>query len=186
MIEELEKDPAKQDLLILCNGRDEQIGTATKAEAHAQGLLHRAFSLVLVRDGEKGPEVLLAQRAEGKYHSAGLWANSCCSHPRDGEALEDAVPRRCREELGVGVADLRELCSFIYRAEFENGLCEYEYDHVFLGRATGEADPDPAEVADTRWVAADALSDELAAHPERFCAWAFTVLGTVLQELQRE
>ena len=183
-IEEMDNDPAKQDLLILVDGLDQQIGSATKAEAHTKGLLHRAFSVVLVRDGEQGPELLLSQRAAGKYHSAGLWANSCCSHPREGEDTLDAAYRRTFEELGCYAEGLEEIGAFVYRAEFENGLAEYEYDHVFVGRAQGESKPDPAEVSAVRWVASQDLACELSKHPERFCAWAFTVLSLALRHLK--
>ncbi len=176
-------DPAAADRLILVDGRDQAIGQASKEAAHREGLLHRAFSVVLVRSGNGGPELLLAQRAEGKYHSAGLWANSCCSHPRAGEVLPDAAYRRVVEELGCEAADLSELGSFIYRAPFANGLCEYEYDHVLVGACVGEPNPDPSEVGGLRWVAADALACELAEHPERFAAWAYTVLGMALAHL---
>ena len=176
-------DPAKNDELILVDALDRPLGTATKARAHEEGLLHRAFSAQLVREGEAGPELLLAQRAEGKYHSAGLWANSCCSHPRAGEELADAVPRRIREELGCAGVGLREIGAFVYRAEFADGLAEFEYDHVFLGAAEGEPDPDPSEVGDLRWVGAEELAEELASHPERFCAWALTVLPMALAAL---
>ena len=175
------------DNLILVDGCDRPVGTATKEQAHAQGLLHRAFSVVLVREGEAGPELLLARRAEGKYHSAGLWANSCCSHPRVGEDVQDAAYRRVSEELGCKAEDLRELGAFIYRAPFANGLVEYEYDHVVLGRPAtgGEPAPDPAEVSAVRWVPAEELARELVESPEQFCAWAFTVLGMALARLGR-
>lgn len=185
MQKQMAADPARDDELILVDGLDRQIGTASKAKAHMEGLLHRAFSAVMVREGKDGPELLLAQRAQGKYHSAGLWANSCCSHPRAGEELADAVPRRILEELGAGALDLREIGSFIYRAEFADGLAEFEYDHVFLGTLEGEPSPDPSEVSDLRWVGADALAAELAEHPDRFAAWAITVLPMALAELAR-
>ena len=119
-------DPAREDLLILTDLSDRQTGTATKEQAHRSGLLHRAFSVMLYRDTGNGREYLISRRADGKYHSAGLWANSCCSHPRDGEKIPAAARIRVREELGCGVRDLSELGSFVYRAVFPDGLCEYE------------------------------------------------------------
>lgn len=181
----LEQDPARDDALILVDGLDRAQGSATKWEAHAKGLLHRAFSVVLVRAGGEGPELLLAQRTEGKYHSGGLWANSCCSHPRAGEEVLDAARRRVREELGCEACDLRELDSFVYYEAFENGLAEHEYDHVLLGRLAGEVTPDPSEVMAVRWVGVDELAAELADHPERFCAWAPMVLSIALREVTR-
>jgi len=181
MADRMELDPAREDLLILADGLDRQRGTATKEEAHRRGLLHRAFSVVLVREGARGPELLLAQRAQGKYHSELLWANSCCSHPRAGEELLEAAYRRVREELGCDAADLREVGAFVYRAKFADGLYEYEYDHVLVGRCVGEPAPDPTEVAAVRWVSVDEVADELMEHPDRFAAWAFTVLSIALR-----
>lgn len=176
----LQLDPSRDDELVLVDALDRPLGTASKAQAHLEGLLHRAFSVVLFRKGAQGPEMLISQRAHGKYHSGGLWANSCCSHPRAGESLADAVPRRLQEELGCSACDLREVGAFVYRAEFANGLAEYEYDHVSVGRLAGEPKPDPAEVEAVRWVGIDALAVELAEHPEEFCAWAFTVFSFTL------
>ena len=184
-MDNMSKDPAREDMLILVDGFDRQIGEANKERAHREGLLHRAFSVVLVREGEGGPELLLSQRAWDKYHSAGLWANSCCSHPRAGEVLPDAAYRRTREELGCDAAGLNEIGAFVYRAPFPDGLYEYEYDHVLVGACGGSPDPDPAEVAAVRWVTADALAAELAEHPEHFAAWAFTVLSLALQQLDQ-
>ena len=177
------EDPARDDELLLVDGLDRPVGTASKWRAHAEGLLHRAFSVVLVRMGETGPELLLSQRAEGKYHSAKLWANSCCSHPRAGENLEDAAYRRVREELGCEAIRLHEVGAFAYRAEFESGLAEHEYDHVFVGEMRGEVSPDPGEVAAVRWVSADELAAELAASPEHFCAWAPMALSIALKAI---
>ena len=173
-------DPAFNDMLILVDGNDCEIGTATKFETHAKGLLHRAFSVVLMREGERGPELLLAKRALGKYHSGGLWANSCCSHPRAGEGLLEAAYRRVREELGCEAVGLHELGSFIYRAEFDNGLCEHEFDHVLLGTYEGGLAPDPEEASEVRWIGAGELSAEMAAAPETFAAWAPAVFEMVL------
>ena len=181
--ESMKTDPARDDQLVLVDGLDRPRGTASKWEAHAQGLLHRAFSVVLVRDCGNGPELLLARRAEGKYHSGGLWANSCCSHPRAGEELLDAAARRVREELGCQASDLHEIAAFVYRAEFANGLAEHEYDHVLVGRFEGELLPDPTEVAATRWVSLDELAAELADEPQRFSAWAPMVLSMTLAHL---
>jgi len=181
MDERMAGDPARDDELVLVDGLDRQIGTATKWRAHMEGLLHRAFSVVLFRDAGAGPELLLSQRAKGKYHSAGLWANSCCSHPRAGEQVMDAAYRRVHEELGCEAEALRELSAFVYRAEFENGLVEHEYDHVLVGRCVGEPKPDPTEVGAIRWITPDALAVELAERPECFSAWAPMVLSLVLR-----
>jgi len=182
-LERMEADPAKDDELIIVDGRDRQVGTATKQKTHMEGLLHRAFSVVLVREGESGPELLIAQRGAGKYHSAGLWANSCCSHPRAGEEVIEAAYRRVHEELGCQAENLREICAFAYRAEFDYGLCEYEYDHVLVGDFAGDLAPDPAEASDTRWMTCDEIARELAEQPQKFAAWAPMVLTMTMDEL---
>jgi isopentenyl-diphosphate Delta-isomerase len=115
--------------VILVNENDEPIGIMDKLEAHRQAMLHRAFSVFIFN--ERG-EMLLQQRAHHKYHSGGLWTNACCSHPSPGEATEDAANRRLREEMGFSTS-LTKIFDFTYRAEFDNGLVEHEYDHVFLG-----------------------------------------------------
>lgn len=170
--ERIAADPARDDLLILVDGLDRETGSATKIQAHVDGSLHRAFSVVLLRDAEDGPELLLAKRSLLKYHSGGLWANSCCSHPRVGEGVIEAAYRRVPEELGCQAVDLRDLCSFVYRADVGNGLVEYERDHVVVGRCAGDIDPNPAEASEARWVSFDALSVELANEPTKFAAWA--------------
>lgn len=173
-------DPSRDDVLILVDGLDRPIGTASKQQAHSEGLLHRAFSVVLTRPGTQGTEVLLAQRALGKYHSAGLWANACCSHPREGEDVTSAAYRRVGEELGCSAQGLTEIGAFCYRATFVTGLTEFEYDHVLVGTVAGTPNPDPREVGAVRWVNTKALAQELTAHPERFATWAFTVLAMAL------
>ena len=185
MNDHMASDPAREDVLILVDSLDRKIGAASKEQAHREGLLHRAFSVVLTREGVEGTEILLTKRAEGKYHSGGLWTNSCCSHPRMGEQLPEAAYRRVHEELGCEAADLQEIASFSYRAVFENGICEYEYDHVLVGRFAGELACDPAEVEAVRWISVDALAIELAKKPELFTAWSPMVLSIALAEIQR-
>ena len=180
--EKMAADPARDDMLILVDGLDREVGAATKLQAHVDGVLHRAFSVVLVRDGEEGPEILLAKRSLLKYHSGGLWANSCCSHPRVGEDVVEAAYRRVPEELGCEAADLREVCAFVYRAEFDNGLTEHEFDHVVVGRCVGEVDPNPAEASEARWIGFDALAAELASEPSKFAAWVPIVLTLTMAD----
>lgn len=180
----METDSARNDELILVDGSDKQIATATKLQAHVDGLLHRAFSVLLVREGADGLELLLAKRSKMKYHSADLWANSCCSHPRAGEGTIDAAYRRVHEELGCEAQNLREIAAFAYRAVFDNGITEYEYDHVLVGTFAGALDLDPNEVSETRWVRPDELVQELVEQPDHFAAWAYTVFTLVMQNLE--
>ena len=184
MTEAMAADPARDDMLILVDGLDRPTGEATKWQAHVKGLLHRAFSVVLTRDGADGPEFLLAKRSLMKYHSGGLWANSCCSHPRVGEQVIDAAYRRVREELGCEALDLREIGAFVYRAEFDNGLVEHECDHVLVGRCAGEIDPDPAEASEVRWIDFESLAAELAEQPKHFAAWVPIVLTLAMAHLR--
>lgn len=176
----LANDPARNDRLILTDASDRSIGTATKEQAHRQGLLHRAFSVLLFRETETGREYLLSRRATEKYHSAGLWANSCCSHPREAETVLSAAENRVSEELGCTAKGLTEIGRFVYRAAFPNGLIEYESDHVLIGRFAGILKPDPSEVSETRWVHAEELNGLLVEKPEQFAPWAFTVLSMAL------
>ena len=153
--------------VILVDRRDTPIGTADKLEAHRTGALHRAFSVFV--QNQRG-EMLLQRRARTKYHSGGLWSNTCCSHPRPGEDTGEAVRRRLREEMGFDCPTDR-VASLIYRADVGGGLVEHEYDHLFLGRWDGAPSPDPAEVEDWRWVAPADLRAELERAPERFTYW---------------
>ncbi len=164
------------DDIILVDIFDKETGSAEKMEAHRQKKLHRAFSLFVA---DKHGNMLLQKRAEGKYHSAGLWCNACCSHPRIGERTRDAVIRRAREELGIEV-DPYELFHFTYYEDFGN-LAEYELDHVFLAQYEGELHPDPEEVGDLRWISIFELKKELEEHPERFAAWFQIAAPRVLE-----
>jgi isopentenyl-diphosphate delta-isomerase len=155
------------DHVVLVNERDKALGTMEKLEAHRRGVLHRAFSVFIFN---RAGRLLLQQRADGKYHSAGLWTNSCCSHPRPGELLHAAAQRRLREELGIQCA-IGEEFSFIYKADVGNGLIEHELDHVFFGVHDGPLFPDPAEVKDVRWMRMNDLADDLRTAPERYTAW---------------
>ena len=172
MNDAFEYDPARDDELILVDENDGETGTATKERVHLEGLLHRAFSVVLMRGEGDSREFLIARRAYAKYHSGGLWANSCCSHPRAGEDLLDAAERRVREELGCEVGELRKLGSFIYRTEFDDGLVENEIDHVLVGEIVGTPVPNPDEIAELRWIAPEDLRAMLAQTPGRFAPWA--------------
>jgi isopentenyl-diphosphate Delta-isomerase len=153
--------------VVLVDERDREVGTAPKLAAHADGVLHRAFSVFVLNS--RG-ELLLQRRADAKYHCGGLWTNSCCGHPRAGEPVAAAAHRRLREEMGFD-CDLAPAGSFVYRAELGNGLVEHEYDHVFVGRHELDPRPDPAEVGEWRWQKPAAALAEAEVHPERFTPW---------------
>jgi isopentenyl-diphosphate delta-isomerase len=127
--------------------------------------------------------MLLQQRAMGKYHSGGLWTNACCSHPRPGETVESAASRRTKEELGIDPV-LSKAFSFTYRADFDNGLSEYEFDHVFIGLYDGELLPDPGEVSDTCYLSMDKIRKELAHDPAKYTEWFKIAFRQVEEHIQ--
>jgi isopentenyl-diphosphate delta-isomerase len=153
--------------VILVNENDQELGAMEKMEAHRLGVLHRAFSVFIFN--ERG-QMLLQQRAMQKYHSAGLWTNACCSHPRPGEEVHDAANRRLNEELGFATA-LKPIFNFVYKANFENGLIEHEFDHVFFGIHNAEIYPNPNEVMNMRFENMDSIRIELKKDPSTFTAW---------------
>jgi isopentenyl-diphosphate delta-isomerase len=161
------------------------VGVAGKMETHRRGLLHRAFS-VFVADGA-GRRLLLQRRALGKYHSGGLWANTCCSHPRPGEDTKEAATRRLLEEVGLQ-CQLTAFDSFVYRQVFADGLSEYEFDHVFIGfwdeAAAGAGPrPDPGEIQQLAWVETAALAADLQDNPGRYAAWFLIAAPKVIAYL---
>jgi len=143
---------------------------------HKSGQLHRAFSVFVFNDVG---EMLLQKRASTKYHSGGLWTNTCCSHPRPGETTPAAAQRRLQEEMGF-TCQLIAAFSFIYQTTFANGLIEHEYDHVFISTFAGTPHPDPTEVAAWKWVTPAWLKTDLKRHPERYSAWLKVCLDRVL------
>lgn len=157
----------KEEKVILVNENDEQIGLMPKMEAHKKALLHRAFSVFIFNDKN---ELMLQQRALSKYHSPGLWTNTCCSHQREGETNIEAGKRRLMEEMGF-VVDLQDSISFIYKAPFDNGLTEHEYDHVLLGKYNEKPTINPDEVASWKWMPLEEVKADISLHPELYTAW---------------
>lgn len=156
-----------EERVVLVDASDVEIGTMSKSRAHSEGRLHRAFSIFLFNSEGR---LLLQRRADGKYHSGGLWTNSCCSHPRPGESVALAAKRRLKEELGISCQVSPEF-TFTYRAEVGAGLVEHEFDHVFFGTYDGPVLPDAAEVSDVRWMRMNDLADDLQTSPENYTAW---------------
>lgn len=164
--------------VILVDENDNPIGTAEKMDAHRKNLRHRAFSVFILRKTALW-EVLLQQRASGKYHSPDLWTNTCCSHPRPGETILQAGNRRLQEEMGMN-ADLEAIGRFNYIAHFENGLVENEVDYVLTGIYNDQKpSPNPNEVQNYRWISIPDLENELAAHPQQFTPWLKQALELV-------
>lgn len=156
-----------EEQVILVNENDEQIGLMPKLEAHEKGLLHRAFSVFIFNDKN---ELMLQQRAASKYHSPNLWTNTCCSHQREGESNIEAGKRRLKEEMGF-VTELNETTSFIYKAPFDNGLTEHEYDHIMIGYFNEDPKINVEEVADWKWKDLEEVKVDMALHPELYTEW---------------
>lgn len=171
----------KEEQVILVNENDEQIGLMPKMEAHEKALLHRAFSVFIFNDKK---ELMIQQRAKDKYHSPGLWANTCCSHQREGESNIAAGKRRLQEEMGF-TTDLKETTSFIYKAPFDNGLTEHEFDHILVGNYNGEPNLNPAEVQDYKWIGLEELKQDMKQHPEIYTAWFKIIFDKYYKHIQQ-
>jgi len=153
--------------VILVDENDTQIGIGDKIEIHRQGQLHRAFSIFIFNaEGD----LLLQKRAMSKYHSGGLWTNTCCGHPRPGESVVGAARRRLREEMGID-CECKEVFSFLYQFKFENNIFEHEYDHVLLGTFSGEPHPNPEEACDCKWIDIGTLKRDILAAPDLYTYW---------------
>ncbi len=153
--------------VVLVDEQDRELGLMEKMEAHEKALLHRAFSVFVFND--KG-QLMIQQRALHKYHSGGLWTNTCCSHPRQGETVIEAGKRRLQEEMGF-TCELKKVFDFIYRAELDKGLTEHEFDHVMIGAYNDEPNINPEEVASWEWIEMDELKDDIKNHPEKYTEW---------------
>jgi isopentenyl-diphosphate delta-isomerase len=167
----------KEEMVILVNERDDFLGTMEKLEAHRKGVLHRAFSIFIFNS--KG-EMLLQQRAFSKYHSGGLWTNACCSHPFPGEEVQNAAKRRLQEEMGFDTP-VKKIFDFVYRAGFDNGLTEHEFDHVFAGEYEDVINFNPDEVNDFCYRGMDEIRSTLISHPQKYTAW-FRIAFPKLEE----
>ncbi|NJB82654.1 isopentenyl-diphosphate Delta-isomerase [Wenyingzhuangia aestuarii] len=155
------------DQVILVNEQDEPIGTMEKIEAHEKALLHRAFSVFVFNDAG---ELMLQQRAADKYHSPLLWTNTCCSHQKVGETNIQAGKRRLQEEMGF-TTELKDVCSFIYKAPFDNGLTEHEFDHVLTGIYNDEPNLNPDEAEAYKWISLEDVKKDMETNPEKYTAW---------------
>ena len=156
-----------KEFVVLVNENDEPQGLMEKIEAHEKALLHRAFPVFVNND--KG-EIMLQQRALSKYHSPGLWTNTCCSHQRDGEQNLAAGKRRLMEEMGFETP-LKELFSFVYKADMGNGLTEHEFDHVMQGEFNKLPNINPEEVASWKWMLPDDIKKDIEKQPDLYTPW---------------
>ena len=153
--------------VILVDENDRQVGLMEKQAAHVNPHLHRAFSIFIFNS--KG-ELLMQQRALSKYHSPGLWTNTCCSHPRDGETLTEATSRRLMEEMGM-TCEMHEVYTFIYMAPVGQGLTEHEFDHVWIGRSDETPQINREEVESWKYVSLSDLEVDIQLHPELYTEW---------------
>ncbi len=169
-----------KEQLILVDEMDREIGAMDKLATHQKGLLHRAFSVFIFN--KKG-ELLLQQRADEKYHSGGLWSNTCCSHPNSGERMEDAISRRLQDEMGLQ-CDTHFKFSFIYRMEFENGLTEHEFDHVYFGKSDELPQPNRNEVREWKYISLQKLAQDISSNPQNYSSWLKICLPGVVETFE--
>lgn len=166
--------------VVLVNKKNKAIGTEEKMKIHFDGKLHRAFSVILFN--KKG-ETLIQRRAESKYHSPGLWTNTCCSHPRPREEVGLAAKRRLKEEMGIS-CELEEAFSFIYKAKLGD-LIEHEFDHVFFGRFDGKPKPNKKEVADWQWVKLTDLKTDIKKNPKKYTPWFKIIIKKIAKQQKK-
>lgn len=157
----------QEELVVLVDEQDNEVGLMPKMEAHEKAVLHRAFSVFVLNENK---ELMLQQRAGSKYHSPLLWTNTACSHQRQGEDSIAAGKRRLQEEMGF-VTEIEELFTFIYKAPFDNGLTEHELDHVLLGHYEEAPVINPEEVESWKWMSLEAIQADIAENPETYTAW---------------
>ncbi len=162
--------------VILVDDYDRQVGIGEKIQTHKEGKLHRAFSIFIF---DSAGRLLLQKRAATKYHSANLWSNTCCGHPKPAELTLAAARRRLQQEMKL-TCELQEQFAFKYRAQFSNQLIENEYDHVFVGEFNGDPLPDVSEVQAWQWISIGDLRKQLQGHPDDYTYW----LNLVIDRLQ--
>lgn len=167
-----------EDLLILVDENDVEVGSMEKLEVHQTAALHRAFSVFIFNSKR---ELLLQQRADAKYHSGGLWSNTCCSHPRKGEKTFDTINRRLKEEMGLK-CKIGFKFSFIYKIDFENGLSEHELDHVYFGMSNDLPKPNPLEVKNYKYISLMDLQNDIEQNPGIYSEWLKICLPAVIQQ----
>lgn len=171
-----------EEEVILVDSIDHPIGTMGKMEAHIKGVLHRAFSVFIFNS--QG-ELLLQQRAASKYHSGGLWTNTCCSHQRQGESTIEAATRRLNEEMGMQ-CEMKVMFNFMYHAHLDRGLIEHEFDHVLFGTTNDIPSPDPNEVQNWKYITMEALANDIRTSPENYTIWLKDCFNKVYQHYENQ
>ncbi len=170
-----------EEKVILVNQKDEPIGLMPKMEAHEKGLLHRAFSVFIFNEKK---QLMLQQRALSKYHSPGLWTNTCCSHQREGETNIEAGKRRLQEEMGF-TAELEDTISFIYKAPFDNGLTEHEFDHILVGNYNEAPNLNAEEAEDWKWMDLEEIKKDMEFNPSAYTEWFKIIFEKYYQSIER-
>ncbi|MBE8721138.1 isopentenyl-diphosphate Delta-isomerase [Sphingobacterium pedocola] len=168
----------ERNSVVLVDREDAALGEMDKMEAHRLGVLHRAFSIFIFNGNG---DMLIHQRAKGKYHGAGLWTNACCSHPQWDEDIAESAKERLVFEMGLSCS-LEKAFSFIYNIPVENNLIEHEYDHVFYGYTDVQPDPNPAEIQNYRWISLGQLEQEVDAQPQDFTYWFKMALKRIIAD----
>ncbi len=167
-----------EERVVLVDENDNEIGTEEKIKAHQDGgKLHRAFSIFVFNNKK---EIMLQKRAASKYHFGGLWTNTCCSHPRTDEPIEETARKKLMQEMGFKT-ELRELFTFIYKATSENGLTEHELDHVLVGKFDGEPEPNPEEADEWKWISLEELERDVRENPDNYTPWFKIALEKVIE-----
>jgi len=169
-----------ENQVVLVDENDREIDRMEKLEAHEKGLLHRAFSVIIFNANN---ELLLQRRAFGKYHSEGLWTNTCCSHPFPNESVLEAANRRLKEEMGM-VTDLEEKFHFIYKAELDKGLTEYELDHVLIGHSDETQQLNLQEASAFKWLSLEAIREEMQKQTNTYTEWFKILINEHFSKIQ--
>lgn len=169
-----------KEIIICVDKNDNEVGHVEKMEAHIKGLLHRALSIFVFNEKN---ELLLQKRYSGKYHSPGLWTNTCCTHPNKNESTDDAAIRRLQEEMGFS-CELKEVFSFMYYIKFDNNLIEHEFDHVYFGRYSNEISINPLEVEGYKWISLDNIKIDLKNNPDNYTFWFKYIIENHIKEIE--
>ncbi len=171
-----------EEKVIVVDENDNEIGIGEKIKTHKEGKLHRAFSIFVFNSESK---LLIQKRAKTKYHSGGLWANTCCSHPRPKEPIEKAVHRKLKQEMGFD-CKLKEITTFIYKVKFDNSLFEHEYDHIFVGKSDETPKPNSEEAENYKWIDIEELEKDMQENPAKYTYWLKAAINkTALEDLEQ-